>query len=122
MSEEKAILVATSSVVGEYDGQPLYIHKGVTTVRDGHPLLNTFGALFEPLKPMFEVDGEPDTGSEQEPAVPPVSDAPAAPAPAADPAPKDVRAWAAEHGIEVSPKGKIPDAVVEQYQAAHTEA
>lgn len=30
-----------------------------------------------------------------------------------------IRAWAKEQGIEVSPRGKIPAAVVEQYRAAH---
>jgi hypothetical protein len=30
----------------------------------------------------------------------------------------DVRAWAKEHGIAVSQRGRIPASVVEQYQAA----
>ncbi|MEU5950328.1 histone-like nucleoid-structuring protein Lsr2, partial [Micromonospora sp. NPDC047465] len=29
-----------------------------------------------------------------------------------------IREWAADNGIEVSPRGKIPTAVVEQYRAA----
>lgn len=33
-------------------------------------------------------------------------------------APKVVRAWAVEQGIEVNPTGRIPQAVVEQYDAA----
>lgn len=38
----------------------------------------------------------------------------------ADEAPKaaDVRAWAKAEGIEVTVRGKLPDSVVEQYQAA----
>ncbi|MEU8264918.1 histone-like nucleoid-structuring protein Lsr2 [Micromonospora sp. NPDC048999] len=32
-----------------------------------------------------------------------------------------IRAWAAGQGIDVSPRGKIPTAVVEQYRAAHPE-
>jgi nucleoid-associated protein Lsr2 len=30
----------------------------------------------------------------------------------------DIRAWAKEHGIAVSERGRIPASVVEQYQAA----
>lgn len=36
--------------------------------------------------------------------------------------PAAVRAWAAEHDIEVSPRGRIPSAVVDAYQQAHREA
>ena len=32
--------------------------------------------------------------------------------------PRDVRAWAASNGIEVSSRGRIPSDVVEQYRAA----
>lgn len=43
--------------------------------------------------------------------------------PARRPVPKAdtsaIRAWAAEQGIEVSRSGRIPAAVVEQYEAAH---
>jgi len=42
----------------------------------------------------------------------------AAPAPAA----ADVRAWARENGLEVSDRGAIPAAVLEQHAAAHREA
>jgi hypothetical protein len=31
----------------------------------------------------------------------------------------DIRAWAKEHGLAVSERGRIPASVVEQYQAAH---
>ncbi|HEY2442020.1 MAG TPA: Lsr2 family protein [Streptosporangiaceae bacterium] len=31
----------------------------------------------------------------------------------------DIRAWAAEQGIAVSERGRIPAAVVEKYEAAH---
>jgi hypothetical protein len=30
----------------------------------------------------------------------------------------DIRAWAKDHGIAVSERGRIPASVVEQYQAA----
>ncbi|MFI0718917.1 histone-like nucleoid-structuring protein Lsr2 [Streptomyces sp. NPDC021224] len=111
---DRTIYVATGSVLGEYDGRPLYIHQGVTTVRAGHRLLDTFGALFEPLRPMFEVDDEPDgeaqADAETEQAPETTPSAPAA---------ADVRAWAAEQGIEVSAKGKIPQDVTDAYVAAH---
>ncbi len=29
-----------------------------------------------------------------------------------------VRAWCAENGVEVNPKGRIPEAIMEQYRAA----
>lgn len=134
MSNDKAILVATSSVLAEYDGRPLYIHKGVTTVRDGHPLLGTFGGYFEQLTPMFEWTDADEAAKEkaaeerkaateaEEPVVAEPEQVPGSPAPDTAPAPKDVRAWATEQGIEVPARGKLPDAVVEQYQAAHTEA
>ncbi|QIG58708.1 Lsr2-like DNA bridging protein [Gordonia phage DatBoi] len=32
---------------------------------------------------------------------------------------KDVRAWAYENDIEVNPKGRVPDAIIEQYEAAN---
>ncbi|UNZ22193.1 Lsr2 family protein [Streptomyces sp. 891-h] len=32
---------------------------------------------------------------------------------------KAVRAWAAEQGLEVPARGKLPDSVVEAYQVAH---
>ena len=37
---------------------------------------------------------------------------------AGEPDAKAVRAWAAENGIEVAPKGKISGDVIAQYQAA----
>jgi hypothetical protein len=38
--------------------------------------------------------------------------------PAARRASAEVRAWAREHGIEISERGRIPASVTEQYQAA----
>ena len=34
----------------------------------------------------------------------------------------DIRAWAKDHGIPVSERGRIPAGVVQQYQAATTQA
>lgn len=33
---------------------------------------------------------------------------------------QEIRAWAAENGVEVAANGKIPKRVVEAYEAAHT--
>lgn len=118
------IFVATDSIHGEFEGRPLYLHQGVTTARDGHPVLAAFPGHFAPLRPTFEVgdgpEGEPETETttpaDTTPQAPDSGDTPPAPAP------KDVRAWAAEQGIDAPARGKLPDALVEQYQAAHQEA
>ena len=34
----------------------------------------------------------------------------------------DIRAWAKDHGITVSERGRIPASVIEQYEAATTRA
>jgi hypothetical protein len=36
-----------------------------------------------------------------------------------EPSPSDVRAWAREHGHEVSSRGRIPAEVLQAYAAAH---
>lgn len=130
---DRTIFVATSSVLSEYDGRPLYIHQGLTTVRAGHPLLETHDRLFEPLRPTFEYDPVTEQDTPDEPPVQEAAaesegdaptgteddgDAPVAPEPHA----KDVRAWAVENGIEVPARGKLPTEVVGAYKAAHTEA
>lgn len=38
--------------------------------------------------------------------------------PKRDPRSAEIRAWAAQHGIDVSPKGRIPEAVRQQYLEA----
>ncbi len=46
--------------------------------------------------------------------------APAAVTPASpEVTPREIRAWAAEHGIECAPNGKIPASVRQQYDTAH---
>jgi hypothetical protein len=56
---EGAILVARESVIFAYDGNQVYIHKGRTTVREGHPVLRGREDLFEPLVPTFDLDSPP---------------------------------------------------------------
>nr|WP_166682621.1 Lsr2 family protein [Streptomyces sp. 846.5] len=41
------------------------------------------------------------------------------PAGADRPNPVEVRTWAAAHGIEVAPRGRVPAEVVEKYRAAN---
>lgn len=36
------------------------------------------------------------------------------------PDPKDVRGWAETNGVQVSPRGRIPASVIEQYKAANS--
>ena len=38
---------------------------------------------------------------------------------AGGPAPREIRAWAAENGYTVSERGRVPAAVLEAYDAAH---
>lgn len=37
----------------------------------------------------------------------------------AGPANKDIRAWAATQGLEINPRGRIPESIVQQYLAAN---
>lgn len=50
-----AILVATKNVLTDFDGRRVILRRGVTTVREGHPLLKGRESLFEPLVPEFEL-------------------------------------------------------------------
>lgn len=109
--------MATESVKGEFEGRPVHIFLGVTTVRAGHPLLDQHPGRFVPLRPMFEVEAAPDGDADGSTPVP-ESAPPAPPSPDAAPAAKDVRAWAAEQGIDVPARGQLPATIVEQYQAA----
>lgn len=121
-----SILVARKTAALVFGGRTVYIEQGVTLAREGHPILDAAGEMFEPVNVHFEVSEPPTTVTEDEPPANPQSTAPPAaevpppaePAAADQPAPKDVRAWAAEQGIEVPARGKLPDTLVEQYQAA----
>jgi hypothetical protein len=101
------ILAANCTAAVVWQGRSIVIEQDVTLARTGHPILDTYGELFSPLFVHFEVDGDP-------------APAEAAPqtAPAGTPDPKAVRAWAAGNGVEVSAKGKIPDAVNAAFLAA----
>lgn len=107
------IYVARKTAALVFAGKTVFIEEGSTMAREGHPILEAAPEMFEPVFVHFEVDGEQPDPDEPPPAEPAETQAPAG-----TPAPKDVRAWAAGQGIDVPARGKLPDAVVEQYQAA----
>lgn len=108
------ILIATKTASLVFNGRPIVIKQGRTTVREGHPLLDAAGGMFEPLRVDFDLeDAKP--ARVRTPAAPVKEPEPSGPE---RPAAKDVRAWAAENDVEVPARGKIPDEVYEQYQAA----
>lgn len=50
------LYVARDSFTVDLDGVPTTITKGITRVREGHPLLDGRESLFEPIAAHFEVD------------------------------------------------------------------
>lgn len=106
------IFVARESAIVHFNGAAVTLAAGRTTARKGHPILNGREALFEPLRVDFDL-GQADDSDADEP------DAPKADEPKVDA--KVVRAWAAEQGIDVPARGKLPADLVERYQAAHAE-
>lgn len=49
------ILVAKETFVTDHEGAPTVIHKGVTRVREGHPIATANPDLFEPVNVHFDV-------------------------------------------------------------------
>jgi hypothetical protein len=109
------IFVAKGGAVLVLGDKRIVLQQG-QTVREGHPILAGREQLFEPFTVDYEV--EDAQKSEAPPKAPEVKkqDAPK------EPDAKAVRAWAAENGVEVPARGKLPAEVVEQYVAAHPEA
>lgn len=60
------IYVASESAMLKYDGAPVVVHKGTTTVRAGHALLEAYPELFEPLDVTFDLDNDGDNGGGSE--------------------------------------------------------
>jgi hypothetical protein len=50
------ILVARETGVLNYEGERVYIHAGVTRVREGHGILKGHEHMFKPLDAHFEVE------------------------------------------------------------------
>lgn len=50
-----AVLVALDSAFFTHEGQPVTVTRGVTTVREGHPILKGRENLFGPLKVDYEL-------------------------------------------------------------------
>jgi hypothetical protein len=50
------ILVAKDSGVLNLDGEEILIRRGVTRVRAGHKLAETYPDLFEPLKLHYDIE------------------------------------------------------------------
>lgn len=55
MAAGRGILVAKSSAQLLFDGSRVNIRKGVTTVREGHPLLRGREHMFEPITVTYDV-------------------------------------------------------------------
>ena len=75
---ESDILVACRSAVIYHQGRQLGIRRGVTTIRAGHPLLDTHADLFEPLTVTLDHLRAIAPASQPEPEAPKESSAPAA--------------------------------------------
>lgn len=102
------ILVAKATAALTWQGQTVFIQQGVTLARQGHPILDAAGDMFGPIHVHFDIEQAAPAAAPE----PKKTEAPK------EPDAKAVRAWAADNGIEVPPRGKLPDKVVEQYLAA----
>ncbi len=58
MSEGRRVFIATQTFSANLDGAPHAIHRNVTRVREGHPLLDMYPGFFEAAddKVHFEVE------------------------------------------------------------------
>jgi hypothetical protein len=54
------ILVAKKTASLVWNGSHIVIKQGVTTARVGHPLLDCYGEMFEPIRVDFDLDEAPD--------------------------------------------------------------
>jgi hypothetical protein len=111
------IMIAVRPGTVYLDGSRRMVRKGRTTAHSDHPIVTQHPKLWAPLKvdyaspePVYEDDAF--GGTPEAPAVPPQP-----PAAAAEVDNTAVRQWGADNGIEVK-RGKIPQAVIDQYRAA----
>lgn len=98
------IYVATDSAVLFAAGQQFVVHRNSTRVRAGHPVLARNAHLFKPLDVDYDVEQTTATPGEKR-SVAKTLDLAA------------VRAWAKDNDIDVPSRGRVPDSVIEQYQA-----
>jgi hypothetical protein len=91
------LLTARQTGVVDIDGKRCPVVRGRTIAHPEHPIARDNPRLWAPLKLDY-------------------------PQPAADAGPSsaEVRAWAAEQGIDVPRRGRLPEAVVEAYMEAVT--
>lgn len=59
----RTLYVAKESFMADVDGVPTMFREGVTLVREGHPILDEFGHMFEPARAHYEVDVEQATAA-----------------------------------------------------------
>ena len=100
------VFVARSTFVTIIDGKRTTIRKDKTRVSADHELVSRYPGKFRAADEnlAFAVVTRDVTPN---------------PTPEPGPDAKAVRAWATENGIDVPKRGKISDAVVEAYTAAH---
>jgi hypothetical protein len=110
------IMIAVRPGTVYLGGSRRMVRKGRTTAHSDHPIVTQHPKLWAPLKvdyaspePVYE--DEVFGGTSETPA------APSPEPPVEQPDNAVVRQWAADNGIEVK-RGKIPQAVLDQYRAA----
>lgn len=99
------VFVARKTFVTLIDGRRVTVHKDKTRVSADHELVARYPGKFRQADDglAFGVVTRDEKSAPE----------------ATGPDSKAVRAWAAENGIDVPKRGKIADAVVEAYTAAH---
>lgn len=107
MARDRNILVANTNAAIVHDGQSVMLHRGRTHVRAGHPILAGREHMFEQLHVDYDVEQATAAPGEKRSVT----------LPAVNPPASAVRAWAAEHGIDVPAQGRLSTEIVAQYQA-----
>jgi hypothetical protein len=107
-------MIAVRPGIVYIDGKRRMVRKGRTTAHSDHPIVTEHRKLWVRLAVDYptEVDPAqtPARADQDSPADDLDQDSPALRA--------AIRRWAAEVGIEVSPRGRIPDAVRDKYRAS----
>jgi hypothetical protein len=63
------ILIATETVLTQFEGENVYIYAGQTTVREGHPILKGREAMFVPVQVHYDLpEPEPKAAAKAAPA------------------------------------------------------